>query len=404
VALVVGFKAPAHYHGFWWLASAVVPISAGWWRRLGDIRLQGYLLWGLGITVVVFEHSRLPLSVAAALSYALALCALWSTDDRIGSRERSALRMSGAVAATVTLAMLVLQTVDSAYLGLSLIAVAVALMELGLAGWPREIRRFGLAMAALGIWCLAASNLIGLENHGLWIPRVLPAAAAALIYWIAWRSLEADAPVRILAAWIATAFLAVSMWALLPHDAVAAAWALYALTLLAAGFRWKQPQILWLSCTLAAVAYWWWAVALLVLPAGKGVALPAIMGCAVIIACFYAAQLLSPRGHVIRLCASLLATTLTSLLLYQQISGRMVTIGWGIQGLALLGAGFPLRDRIPRLSGLAILLACILKLFVYDLSYLDTLPRIFSFLVLGLILMGVSWVYSRFRDKFTADR
>jgi hypothetical protein len=25
-------------------------------------------------------------------------------------------------------------------------------------------------------------------------------------------------------------------------------------------------------------------------------------------------------------------------------------------------------------------------------------------LVLGLILMGVSWVYSRFRDKFTADR
>jgi len=76
-----------------------------------------------------------------------------------------------------------------------------------------------------------------------------------------------------------------------------------------------------------------------------------------------------------------------------------LTIAWGVQGVALLAAGFPLRDRLLRLSGLAILLFCILKLFVYDLSYLDTLPRIFSFLVLGLILVAVSWVYTRFRDR-----
>jgi uncharacterized membrane protein len=39
-----------------------------------------------------------------------------------------------------------------------------------------------------------------------------------------------------------------------------------------------------------------------------------------------------------------------------------------------------------------------IKLFIYDLSYLDTLPRIFSFIVLGLILVGVSWIYTRFRE------
>jgi uncharacterized membrane protein len=83
-----------------------------------------------------------------------------------------------------------------------------------------------------------------------------------------------------------------------------------------------------------------------------------------------------------------------------QVSGRVLTIAWGIQGMVLLAAGFPLRDRIPRLSGMAIMLVCILKLFLHDLSYLEGLPRIFSLIAMGLILIAVSWVYSRFRDKF----
>ena len=54
----------------------------------------------------------------------------------------------------------------------------------------------------------------------------------------------------------------------------------------------------------------------------------------------------------------------------------------GLQHFLLLGA----------------LLFCILKAFAYDLRNLDTLPRIFSFIVLGLLLVAVSWVYTRFRD------
>jgi len=58
--------------------------------------------------------------------------------------------------------------------------------------------------------------------------------------------------------------------------------------------------------------------------------------------------------------------------------------------------GTPLRRRPARL---ALLLACILKLFVWDLRHLETLSRIFSFLVLGLLLVAVSWIYTRFRDR-----
>jgi uncharacterized membrane protein len=77
----------------------------------------------------------------------------------------------------------------------------------------------------------------------------------------------------------------------------------------------------------------------------------------------------------------------------------VLTVAWGIEGVGLLAAGFALPDRIPRVSGLALLLGCILKLFLWDLRNLETLPRIFSFIVLGLLLVGVSWIYTRFRDQ-----
>jgi uncharacterized membrane protein len=79
-----------------------------------------------------------------------------------------------------------------------------------------------------------------------------------------------------------------------------------------------------------------------------------------------------------------------------------LTVACGAQGVALLLAGFPLRERVLRLQGLALLLLCILKLFIYDLRNLETLYRILSFITLGLILLGVSWVYTRFRDRLKA--
>jgi uncharacterized membrane protein len=118
-----------------------------------------------------------------------------------------------------------------------------------------------------------------------------------------------------------------------------------------------------------------------------------------VIACLYAAQFLTARGSRARWYLSLLGTALGTLLVYYQVAGNLRTVAWGIEGVALLGLGFPLRDRVLRLSGLALLLACILKLFLWDLRHLETLARISSFLALGLFLVGVSWVYSRFRGR-----
>ena len=72
-----------------------------------------------------------------------------------------------------------------------------------------------------------------------------------------------------------------------------------------------------------------------------------------------------------------------------------MTLYWGLIGIALFGLGFPARVRTLRVAGLAMLAACVLKLFLYDLSELDPVPRILSFVVLGLVLLGVSWGYTR---------
>ena len=103
--------------------------------------------------------------------------------------------------------------------------------------------------------------------------------------------------------------------------------------------------------------------------------------------------------RILRWSSSCAATFCAAILVWRQVSGSMLTVAWGVLGLALLASGFPLRDRILRISGLVLLLACILKLFAWDLRHLETVPRIFSFIALGLILVGVSWVYTRFRER-----
>lgn len=78
---------------------------------------------------------------------------------------------------------------------------------------------------------------------------------------------------------------------------------------------------------------------------------------------------------------------------------RGLTVAWGLEGIALLGAGFALASRHYRLSGLAVFALCVLRLFFYDFSSLDTVSRILSFVVLGLLLLGGSWLYTRYREN-----
>ena len=55
------------------------------------------------------------------------------------------------------------------------------------------------------------------------------------------------------------------------------------------------------------------------------------------------------------------------------------------------------RIREARVLGILILGVTVLKVFFVDLSALQTFYRIISFIVLGLLLLAVSYGYNRFK-------
>lgn len=393
VALVIGKKAGEPYRSVWWQVAAAGAFAFGWWRRLFDFRLQGYLLLAVGLAGTAAETRELPLAVAAAVCYAAALCALWSGADRFAEDERGLVRLGGAGAAVAALMALVWRLVPGEYLGVGWMALAVLVLELGLCSLPDDFRRMAYAAALVGAARVWLFNAVGLHDSGPWEPRLMILWAALLAYAIALSARrEEGGMILIGASSIGLALGMVALWALLSAQMVAASWAAVALVLLLAARQWKREVFGWQSCAAAALAY---VVSMAKLPDTSAAAWTT---CAAI-ACFYAAQLVADRADPRRLYYSLLATTLLPLFLYYRISGSLLTMACGIQGVILLASGFPLRDRVLRLSGLALLLACILKLFVWDLRHLETLPRIFSFIVLGVILLGVSWIYTRFRER-----
>ncbi len=104
----------------------------------------------------------------------------------------------------------------------------------------------------------------------------------------------------------------------------------------------------------------------------------------------------APAG---RLAWLLSAVVLLTAFVWVESSGTVLTVWLSVEGLAMVALGFPLRERISRLLGLGLLSACVLKLFFYDLRGLTGLARIASFIVLGLVLIAVSYAYTRFRER-----
>lgn len=68
---------------------------------------------------------------------------------------------------------------------------------------------------------------------------------------------------------------------------------------------------------------------------------------------------------------------------------------WTTYATALVAAGVRWRNTALRWQGLALLGLVALKVFLYDLSSLEAIYRIVSFMVLGLLLLGVSFFYQR---------
>ncbi|MFC1552026.1 DUF2339 domain-containing protein [Candidatus Latescibacterota bacterium] len=71
---------------------------------------------------------------------------------------------------------------------------------------------------------------------------------------------------------------------------------------------------------------------------------------------------------------------------------------WLMYSIFLMGIGMKGKIQGFRLMSIALFGITIIKIFIYDLSFLDSLFRIFSFMGLGIILLLVSYFYQRYKS------
>jgi uncharacterized membrane protein len=81
----------------------------------------------------------------------------------------------------------------------------------------------------------------------------------------------------------------------------------------------------------------------------------------------------------------------------QNLRQLLLSVGWLVYSIILMALGIWKRSRIVRIEAIVLFGVSILKIFIYDLSFLDTLYRTFSFVGLGVILLAVSYLYQRYR-------
>jgi uncharacterized membrane protein len=68
---------------------------------------------------------------------------------------------------------------------------------------------------------------------------------------------------------------------------------------------------------------------------------------------------------------------------------------WLAYGVVLLLAGIALRSQPARLASAAVIILTVAKVFLYDMAGLTGIFRALSFIGLGLVLVGIGYLYQR---------
>lgn len=434
---VLAAELPQEYLGIGWLILAAPLFELGLHRRFAELRFQAYgvgilaLAFLAGINILGVEARTtgspwLTLGLAALLSYAAGARAFLMAPESLAENERLVVRDLSLAAGAILLASLLWKVLPAPLVAVGWGVEALALIELGFLLRLPSLRAQGNLVLALAFGRLFMANFtITGETAGV-SHRILTVSPFIFLFHTLSGRLRAETGG--MANWeknlgrlyfYAPALLAAILIRFeFGRTLAVVGWAILGLILLYFGLRQNSRDLRWQSYVLAAATFFrCWATNFTAPESLDGLSIRLFTG-ATVIAGLYAAQFLSPRhpedaqladqglkrwlGWIdlnARAVFAVLASVLLAALLYYEVPARFLTIAWALEGVMLLAVGFPARERILRLSGLVLLLACILKVFAYDLREIETLFRILSFIVLGLLLLGVSLIYTRFKDQ-----
>ncbi len=93
-----------------------------------------------------------------------------------------------------------------------------------------------------------------------------------------------------------------------------------------------------------------------------------------------------------------IAISLLTVLVALEMRHGMVTVSWGVEGVAIFLFALWVGERSFRLSGLGLLLLCVGKILFVDIWGLNPRDRYLTLIVLGVALLLVSFLYTKNRE------
>ena len=346
----------------------------------------------------------------------------------------TALRPAYSWMGTVLAALIVWLQARPSAVGPAWMILALLLVEVGIALSEPHLRRPGYVMLVAAHVSLAMSNLTATDRVFGWSVRaatLVPAIAATYYLWWRLRSLSSGEDKGRAAAVDETygrvlSYLGAAQVALFARfefglEGAALRWSLAMIILLAAGYLLRDADFRLQAYALAGAVFVR-AVGYDFRTGGpilgmNGPLLIALVG----VACFIGSGALVRRRRVPLAAAPggerrtlalesrlasigqdlmwLLAVALAAIYLYRTRSGLLLIVAWALEGLVVTASGFSFRSPALRLSGLALLALGLAMTLYHTFRHTDTVGRIVSFIVLGVVLLLVSFGYARYRKS-----
>jgi uncharacterized membrane protein len=381
----------------------------------------------------------LTVTLVSALLYVTSRWSRWSGD----SDHTSGVAVGGRLFASGQLAGAAYTWSASSLLGLlawyELLPVGVVdawlvggliLFELGLARNKLSLRLQAYAAFAASFLRIFFVNLNAAGSPGEISPRFYTVVPLALGFFYAYWRLE-EASEDMLAAerkfrvadiccWLGTITFAALMRFELEADWVAAAWAALVFALMAIAWRSQRRLFLYQGLVVAlgvlfrTVLHNFYERSYFPAPAWESRWITVGTAAALLLAALpFAFQLrkkdeASSKTGFIRVLQSgvrrpeqllfFTAVGLLTVLLALEMRHGMVTLAWGVEGVAVFVLALWLGERSFRLTGLGLLLLCVGKILLVDVWRLDPRDRYLTFIVLGAALLLVSFLYTRNRE------
>lgn len=90
--------------------------------------------------------------------------------------------------------------------------------------------------------------------------------------------------------------------------------------------------------------------------------------------------------------------------IFQYIHSQWISLSLGIAGVALILMGILNKDKIERLGGLILFGLTLGRVVFVDLAGLDIIFKIITFIILGVLFVGISFIYNRFNFGQEKDK